>query len=135
MDCVFCKIVSGEISSHKIYEDEHALAFLDIHPVRPGHTLVISKEHFENMSDATDKAVGHLAVLSKKLGKAIVKGTDAEAYNVSVNNGKAAGQVVPHIHFHVIPRASSDRLQSWPHADYPEGEAETVAKVIKEHME
>lgn len=132
MDCLFCKIAKGEIPSTKIYEDEKFLAFLDINPVNHGHTLIIPKEHFEDAASTPDNLLSELIVKGKKIGKALMESVGAEGFNFSTNNGKAAGQVIFHTHFHIIPRKMRDGLKHWESKKYKEGEAEEVAAKIKE---
>ncbi|PIR13634.1 HIT family protein [Candidatus Falkowbacteria bacterium CG11_big_fil_rev_8_21_14_0_20_39_10] len=129
--CIFCKIVAGEIPSHKIYEDENVLAFLDIAPVNPGHILVITKNHYTNFEDTPEEELANLIKAIKKVGRAIKKGLGASGYNVTENNDPAAGQIIPHIHFHVIPRNKGDGLKLWPQGKYIEGGGEEVVKKIK----
>ncbi|OGE90458.1 MAG: hypothetical protein A2722_03030 [Candidatus Doudnabacteria bacterium RIFCSPHIGHO2_01_FULL_50_11] len=133
-DCIFCKIISGHLPAHKVYEDEKILAFLDINPVNPGHTLVVPKRHFESMIDADDGTLSELTRIAKRLGGAMMKGLDAQGFNLGVNNGAAAGQVVFHVHYHLIPRMHSDNLQPWGKRTYGAGEAERVAAVIREKL-
>jgi histidine triad (HIT) family protein len=108
MDCLFCKIISGEIPCYKVYEDEKVLAFLDIHPCSKGHTVVVPKEHAEtiwNMSIEDFQAVaGGLRAAAGKV-EARLK---PDAMNIGINNGKLAGQAVPHVHWHIIPRYVGD---------------------------
>lgn len=130
-DCVFCKIIAGEIPSYKIYEDDSALAFLDIAPVNPGHTLVVSKNHFANMEEIPEEELCRLIKAVKKVGKALKEGLGAEGYNINENNDPVAGQVVPHIHFHIMPRRAEDGLKLWLQGKYGEGEAEKVAGKIR----
>jgi len=134
MDCIFCKIIKGEIPSFKIYEDENVLAFLDIAPVNPGHTLIVPKKHFTNLEEIPEGELARLVVAIKRVGKAIKDGLGVEGYNVTENNGSIAGQIVPHLHFHVIPRRQGDGLKLWPQGRYQEGEAEEVAKKIKDKI-
>ena len=108
-DCVFCKIVSGEIPTQKVYEDEHSLVFLDINPVSKGHTLVIPKTHYESLSHIPEKDFILYMQVVQKVVKALMKYT--EGVNVLENNGKDAGQLVPHVHFHIIPRRPGDGLK------------------------
>ncbi|MDD5291165.1 MAG: HIT family protein [Patescibacteria group bacterium] len=131
MDCIFCKIIAGEIPSFKVYEDENVLAFLDIAPVNPGHTLVVPKKHYENMEEILEAELCKLTVVIKKIGKAVKDSLGAEGYNITENNGPVAGQIVPHLHFHVIPRRQDDGLKLWPQEKYGEGEAEEIVKKIK----
>lgn len=129
--CVFCKIVAGEIPSHKVYEDDDTLAFLDIAPVSCGHILVIPKKHFQNMEDIPEDELSKLIKAVKKVGRAIKDGLAVAGYNANVNNDPAAGQVIPHIHFHIIPRTEGDGLKLWPQGKYGEGEAEEALEKIK----
>jgi len=131
-DCIFCKIGKGEIPSHKIYEDEHTLAFLDLTPINKGHTLVIPKEHYENILDTPKETLKQIIITVKKIAIALSK--DSEGINVVQNNKKAAGQVVDHIHFHVMPRYSNDSYPLCKGKSYKEGEAEKVAESIKKHL-
>ncbi|MBU1164101.1 HIT family protein [Patescibacteria group bacterium] len=133
-DCIFCKIIAGEIPSNKIYEDEDVLAFLDIMPINPGHTLVIPKTHYTSVDDTPDKILEKLIVAVKKIGSAVKVGTGSPAYNIGLNNGKVAGQVVDHVHFHIMPRTADDGKEMWAGGKYKEDEAESVAEKIKEAL-
>lgn len=116
--CLFCKIIRGEIPCTKVYEDDDLLAFLDIAPVNPGHTLVIPKDHLPTLFDLPDEYGALYLPLLKRLGKAIMQATDAEGLNLMMNNYHAAGQMVDHAHMHLIPRYSSDGLTFWPQGSY-----------------
>lgn len=131
MDCIFCKIVKGELPSFKIYEDEKSLAFLDINPIRPGHTILIPKDHYRDLLDTPDELLEHLIKVGKKVARAVKLGTGSDAINFTHNNGAASGQIIFHTHFHVIPRKANDGLSSWPHGKYQEGQAEKIAGEIK----
>lgn len=134
-DCVFCKIVEGTLPSSKIYEDEHIIAFLDITPINPGHTLVIPKSHHENIFEIPDETLAHMSPKIKALAKAIKHATGAHGVNITQNNGKAAGQVVFHSHTHIMPRFDDDGYGLWKHKrPYNEGEKETVAEEIKKAL-
>jgi len=129
-DCVFCKIIREEIPSAKIYEDADVLAFLDIKPVNPGHTLLIPKAHFEKMTGTPDKVVGDLFITAKKLMGALKNVTAADYVALSV-----IGIDVPHFHIHLIPRYFNDGLASfWPTKKYKEGEIFEMAKKIKQSL-
>ncbi len=130
-DCLFCNIIKREIPSDIVFEDEHTLAFLDINPNNLGHTLVIPKDHHENLGSTPLATLTNVMETSQKVGKAIMKGMEVEGFNVIQNNGSVAGQAIFHIHFHIIPRVSDDGLRHWPHKKYesPE-EAAAVAKKI-----
>ncbi|MFH1661546.1 MAG: HIT family protein [Candidatus Falkowbacteria bacterium] len=129
--CIFCKIVAEEIPCYKVYEDENVLAFLDIAPVNPGHTLVIPKKHYTNMEEIPDDELHYVISAVKKVGKSIKYGLEVEGYNIGLNNDPVAGQVVPHIHFHVMPRREGDGLKLWTQGEYKEGEAEKILEKIK----
>ena len=129
-DCIFCKIVRGEIPANRIYEDKEFLAFLDIKPISKGHTLVIPKHHCKNLLDFPKAEETDLLELIKKVASAVVKATNADGFNLGMNNGKAAGQVIHHAHFHIIPRFDNDGLHNWPNKDTSKEELEQVQKKI-----
>jgi histidine triad (HIT) family protein len=101
---LFDRILGGEIPCHRVYEDEHVLAFLDIAPLAPGHTLVIPKERRAQLHELSDEAAAALGRALPRIARAVRDATGAEAYNVLQNNGAAAHQAVFHVHFHVIPK-------------------------------
>ncbi|MBN8616750.1 MAG: HIT family protein [Deltaproteobacteria bacterium] len=123
---IFDKILDGEIPCHRVYEDEHVLAFLDIFPLSKGHTLVIPKErkaHLHELSDAQSAAIGRVL---PRIARAVMKATGATAYNVLQNNGPEAHQAVFHVHFHIIPKLGDSGLGlSW-RAGKLEGDAAKV---------
>jgi len=129
--CIFCQIVAGDIPCYKIYEDKKVLAFLDINPLNPGHTLIIPKHHYQNLEQIPAKELTYLILIVKKLGKRLKERLGVEGYAVSMNNDPVAGQEVPHVHFHLIPRATNDGLTTWPRKQYKEGEAEKIAKKLR----
>ncbi len=133
-DCIFCKIVKGEIPADRVYEDENCLAFLDITPVNPGHVLLIPKKHYENLYDLPDEILGKMAPIIKKLAIAMKKAVDAEGINIGMNNERPAGQLVNHAHFHIMPRFSGDGFQHWHGQPYKEGESQEVASKIKKFL-
>ena len=110
-DCIFCKIIHGEIPSVKIYEDENVVAFLDIYPINPGHTLVVPKRHVEYLHELKDDEAAALINAVKKLAPRIVEAMGADGYNVVTNNGRVAGQVIFHVHFHIVPRFRDDNCR------------------------
>lgn len=110
-DCLFCKIVKGEVPSYKIYEDENVYAFLDIANDVYGHTLVIPKKHYDNMMDCPDRTLGKIITSVKKIGNHFVNDCGFEGYNIFNNNGKSAEQAVMHLHFHIFPRKSNDGVK------------------------
>lgn len=107
-ETIFAKILAGHIPCHRVYEDEHVLAFLDVNPLSPGHTLVIPKEPAETLDALSDAAAAALGRVLPRLCRAVQKATGVRAYNVLQNNGSAAHQAVMHVHFHIIPKPSPD---------------------------
>ena len=107
MDCIFCDILDGKRDGHFLYKDEHHVSFLDRYPIDGGHSLVIPKEHHERITDMTPEAVGNLFSVVPKIAKAILEATGADAFSLAQNNGKAAKQIIPHVHVHIIPRYKS----------------------------
>jgi len=103
-DCTFCAIASGRIQSSKVYDGSNSMAFLDINPRNPGHTLVIPKRHYETILDMSGTEAGRLFEDVRRIAAMVKNGTKAQGISISQSNGKAAGQVVPHVHFHIIPR-------------------------------
>ena len=132
MDCIFCKIAAGQIPCNKIYEDEKVLAFLDIAPVSDGHTLVMPKEHCTRVHNCSGQSFSAVAAVLPKIASAVSEAAGADGYNVLCNNGRAAGQLVEHLHFHIIPRKTGDGVFShWPAFKYPQGKAEKIAEQIR----
>ncbi len=109
-ETVFSQILRGEIPCHKIHEDDHVLAFLDVFPLSPGHTLVIPKEPAVTIDELSDDAAAALGRVLPRVCRAVMAATGATAYNLLQNNGAAAHQAVMHVHFHVIPRLGTDGL-------------------------
>lgn len=132
--CIFCKIIKGELPAVKVYENDKVVAFLDIHPINPGHTLVVPKEHFENLLDGGEEILKEVMLTIQKVAWAITKAFDLKGFNVEQNNGALAGQVIPHLHWHIIPRFPGDGLRHWPGKEYKEGEMEEIGKKIKEAL-
>ncbi|MBI4177646.1 MAG: HIT family protein [Candidatus Aenigmarchaeota archaeon] len=134
-NCIFCKIVAGEIPSKKIYEDETTIAFLDIYPANPGHTLVVAKDHFSTILGIPEDNLYNLSKVLKKVASSIRESMNAEGLNILQFNGSVAGQTIPHLHFHLIPRSKDDGLGfAWPHRQLPEEEMEATRKKLAEKM-
>lgn len=131
MDCIFCKIIAGEIPSDKIFEDDHVLAFMDIKPVSRGHALIVPKVHSEDLLSTADEVLKDFLPKVKRVATAVMNAVGADGMNVTTNHGKAAGQVVFHLHFHIIPRWNSDGLKSWPHHDSEPKTRTEIAEAIK----
>lgn len=132
-DCIFCKIVAGAVPCTKVYEDDKALAFMDIMPLNKGHLLVIPKEHFENIVEIDSQLYGHLAALICKISKAVQSGIEPQGMNVLQLNGEAANQVVPHLHIHIVPRWANDGLtiSEWEPVMGNSEEISAAAELIK----
>jgi histidine triad (HIT) family protein len=130
-DCIFCKIIRGELPSYKVYEDEKTMAFLDIHPVNAGHTLVVPKKHSNNIFDIAPEDWAAITETTRTLSITIEKALNADGVNIAMNNREHAGQVVDHPHLHIIPRFKGDGLKLMPQRKYAEGEAEPVAAKIR----
>ena len=131
-DTIFKKIIAGEIPSHKVYEDEHVFAFLDINPLSHGHTLVIPKEPAERLEHLSDDASAAIGRVLPRLCRAVLKATGATAYNVLQNNGSEAHQVVMHVHFHIIPKYpdGSGLGIGWPAKSLDQSRAPALATAI-----
>ncbi|MBN2511798.1 MAG: HIT family protein [Sedimentisphaerales bacterium] len=134
-DCIFCKIVAGHIPCYKIFENDHVLAFLDIGPVSTGHTLLIPKNHIDRIDQCPPNILAETAKVLPQLARSVAAAVDAPAYNILCNNGSAAGQVVMHLHFHIIPRHERDGVfTQWPSFKYPEGKADMLCQKINENL-
>ncbi len=133
-DCLFCKIITGEIPSEKIFEDDFAFAFLDIRPVNPGHTLVVPKQHSTNIYDISKVDFGKLMERVHLLASTIKRAVESDGINIGMNNENAAGQLVFHTHVHVIPRFESDGHVHWHGTPYKEGEIKKVAQRIRKAL-
>ncbi|MCE5186672.1 MAG: HIT family protein [Planctomycetaceae bacterium] len=134
-ECIFCKIVSGQIPCTKVFENEHLLAFLDIHPAAQGHTLVVSKRHYDRIDRSDPQTLAEIAKALPKLTAAVQKAAGADGYNVLCNNGPAAGQAVEHLHFHIIPRRAGDGvMKAWKPQTYPQAHLEQIAGKINAEL-
>lgn len=129
-DCIFCKVIKKEIPCYKIYEDSNIIAFLDIKPINPGHVLIVPKEHVETILDASEATLKELLIITKKLLPLIEKATKAEGFTITINHGEKAGQVVPHLHLHLIPRFENDGRKLWKGKDYKENEDKEIEDKI-----
>jgi len=111
-DCIFCKIAAGDIPSQKIYESDQALAFLDIHPLSDGHAVVISKTHAADITELPDAEIGPLFTAVKEVTALLATKLRVGHFTIGINHGEAAGQMVPHLHVHIIPRSPGDGGES-----------------------
>ena len=107
-DCIFCRIANGEIPSRTVYEDEKVKAILDLSPATEGHTLIIPKEHFDNLYEISEEYLAHIAAVSRKIALLMKEKLHTDGLNIIQNNGEVAGQTVKHYHMHCIPRYQGD---------------------------
>lgn len=131
-DCIFCSIIAGEIPSCRVHEDDDVLAFMDIGPLAPGHVLIIPKHHTSDVHDLPDEAMAAMGRVTPRVARAVAEATGAPGYNLHLSNGACAGQVVWHVHMHVIPRKPGDGLgYRWNAATYADGEmADWCEKIV-----
>ena len=137
-DCIFCSIVAGEIPARVVHEDDQTLAFLDANPVARGHTLVIPKAHHERLTDLDNDTASAVFQTLYDLVGPVEEGVDADGSNVGFNNGETAGQEVPHVHGHIIPRFEGDggnpiHAVAGDHPDLSDDELDDIASDIEEH--
>ena len=124
---IFDKILNGEIPCYRVYEDDHVLAFLDIGPLSPGHTLVIPKERKPFLHELSDEAAAAIGRTLPRLARAVLAATGATDYNILQNNGRAAHQEVMHVHFHIIPKLGARGLGvGWNASQLDRGDAEAL---------
>lgn len=133
-ECIFCKIIAGDLPGYVVYEDSKVMAFFDILPISQGHTIVVPKTHVADLEDLSEEDLCSMSVAVKKIGKAMIEGLGVKGYSVFLDNKSAANQHVPHVHFHVVPRAEGDGLERWPQSGYGDGEAEHCLKKIKGNL-
>ena len=134
--CIFCRIIAGEIPPTKIYEDDLVYAFLDINPINPGHVLVIPKEHHESSSTIPEATAGRMFHVGSRIGVALKRAKDYDAFNLHLADGTAAGQVVNHAHLHVVPRGVEDNFHwNWRQIPYAnDNEREEFAQSIQSKL-
>lgn len=131
-NCIFCRIVAVEIPAAVVYEDEAVIAFLDIGPLAEGHLLMTPKVHYADVTQIPPSVAANLGAALPPLGRALLKVTGAEGFNVLCNQGRSAGQVVQHVHFHLIPRKSDDGLGfRWNAGSYEAGRAEELVAAFQ----
>lgn len=133
-DTIFTKILAGELPCHRVYEDEDVLAFLDINPLSPGHTLVIPKEPAETLDQLSDEASAAVGRVLPRIARAVLQATGATQYNVLQNNGPRAHQAVFHVHFHIIPKLEDGRGLGidWQLGTLGDDAAELAATIAKQ---
>lgn len=134
-NCIFCKIIAGEIPSAKVYEDELVYAFLDISPINKGHVLVIPKEHHESVAAVDEATAGRMMKIGSRIGIALKRELEADAYNLHLADGTAAGQVVMHAHLHIVPRWIEDGFHwNWRQLSYADGEMAEIAGKLAQRI-
>jgi Diadenosine tetraphosphate (Ap4A) hydrolase and other HIT family hydrolases len=135
---LFEQIVEGEIPSYTVYEDETTYAFLDVNPLAPGHTLVIPKEPYERLDDMPPEAAADVFGVVGEIAAAVETAVDADATTIAINNGEAAGQEVPHVHWHVVPQFEDGTGRPihvmFDGAELSDDEMETVAERIRNNQ-
>lgn len=134
-NCIFCKIASGEIPSYTIYEDDDFKAFMDISPASKGHTILIPKQHADNIFDLDETVASKLLPVAGRIAKALKAELQCEGLNLLQNNGEAAGQTVFHFHMHIIPRYKTDKVVvKWVEDRYEGEPLEQLSENIKKHL-
>jgi histidine triad (HIT) family protein len=133
--CIFCRIAQKQLPANLVYEDEKAMAFLDIRPLNEGHTLIIPKLHYENIFDIPKELIMHVHGVTKRVALAVKKATQADGISIMQQNGKAAGQEIFHLHVHIIPRCEDQKLPKFSEASEASKEklSQTTAK-IRRHL-
>lgn len=134
-DCIFCRIISREIDAKRVYEDEHTLAFLDINPANKGHTLIVSKYHAPTLFDIPEEELRSTISTVRKVAIAIRDSIKPQGINIVQSNGKAAGQEIDHLHFHVVPRTFEDgNMLKFNRIQVSDEDQKKTAKLIKESV-
>lgn len=133
-NCIFCKILAGEIPSTAVYEDDDFKAILDVSPAARGHVIILPKNHAANIYELPDEGASKIMVVAKKIATAIEKAYHCDGVNILQNNGEAAGQTVFHLHVHVIPRFKGDTVNiGWKQGDMPE-DLDAICKEIQAQL-
>ncbi|MBI2658840.1 HIT family protein [Candidatus Woesearchaeota archaeon] len=134
-ECIFCRIVDGKVPAAKVYEDSKVISFLDIMPANKGHCLVVPKNHAQNLMDMNEEDLSATIKAAKKVASALSLSFGNASFNIGMNNGKEAGQVVNHAHIHIIPRFQKDRLRiKWSHLKYEGDEMKEYAEKIRKFI-
>ncbi len=132
-DCIFCKIVAGRIPANVVLDTESVMAFLDIRPIALGHTLVMLKRHVPSLLDASPDELAELFAAARRVAGAVQNAVEADCFHIELNDGPAAGQEIPHVHIHIIPRRQGDGISGgWKHTSYQDGELAAIASKIRQ---
>ena len=114
-NCIFCRIIKKDIPNAIIYENDKFLGFMDKYTINHGHTLIVPKQHYDNILEMPAEIVGEMFSLIPSLAKAITSVIESDGFNINQNNGKSANQIVPHVHVHIVPRYSAEKVKGqWP---------------------
>lgn len=133
--CVFCRIVRGELPSTRLYGDDLVLSFLDIAPLNKGHALLIPKEHHASVTTVPTTVLHRMMEVAPRIASALMRAVDADGFNLILSNGACAGQVVPHAHLHLVPRHGDDGLVLPARSlEYEDGEADRIAAKVKARL-
>jgi histidine triad (HIT) family protein len=130
-NCIFCKIIKNEISSYRIYENDLVIVFLDKFPASFGHLLIVPKKHYVNLEEIDEVLLNELMLVIKKMGLLVKDRLNVLAYNVVLNNGKEAGQIISHLHFHLIPRRADDGLEYFPSQEASDDSLKIIQNKLK----
>lgn len=134
-NCIFCKIVNGEIGSNTVYEDENFKAIMDIAPSAMGHVIVVAKNHAEDIFEMTEDDLSKALIVARKVARAVKAATGCDGINILQNNGVAAGQTVFHYHIHIVPRFDNDEVKiKWVTLSPQMDEISVMAEKIREHI-
>lgn len=130
-DCVFCRIIAGEIPSATVFEDKDFKAIMDIAPAAKGHIIILSKKHYANLYELEDSVASKALIVARRIAQAMKEELKCDGINILQNNGEAAGQTVFHFHIHVMPRYNDDHvIVPWTNQKYEDGEAAAIAAAI-----
>ncbi|MEK7094620.1 MAG: HIT family protein [Patescibacteria group bacterium] len=133
-NCLFCGIIEKRVPADIVFENETVVAFMDIHPTRPGHLLVVPKTHAKNVFDASWEALEPMFQFATKIAGALVKAVSADGVNFIMNNGSASGQMIFHSHLHLVPRFADDGLRHWPAMERTKEDIASDAEKIREEL-
>jgi len=134
-ECVFCRIISGDIPAAVLMQTDKIISFLDINPVNRGHALIMPKRHVASLLELGDDELQAAIVAARRVAAAVCKGTNSPAFNILENDGEPAGQLIDHAHFHVIPRRLDDGFSfGWRRLSYKEGELKALQEDIKRKL-
>ena len=131
-NCIFCDMLDGNLSCHMIYQDDDCIAILDKYPIDNGHSLIITKKPYEKITDMDVDEVAKLFSKIPKIANAIIKATNADAFSIAQNNGKAAKQIIPHVHIHIIPRYNTTGTLWTKRKIMKDSELDILAQKIKD---